>query len=522
MSFRFAPEGEDRPVRVLVVGGSTQLTETLTPLRVGGEAVSVARVGTVAAAVNFLHADAEVGVVVSATTLPDGTGQDLLARVHEIDLDRPVILVGDAVSATEERDALTAGATDVVRFSGEPTDGALLRARVGRLLNPRSAGAARPGRLMDMVLRVEQAITSADNRGDLEAGVCTELVATEGFPFAWIGSVESHPRRVTPQAQAGREQGYLDTLDLTLGDSLEPAAKTADSRTRTIETELSAAAQARGFRSVLSLPLVHEGRLYGVLSVYADVSDAFDEFTEQVVVTLAAGAARGIAAFERRRALLADTVTELTLKLPADTGLFGRLAGAVDATVTLDGVIPRGESLLVFLSTDEGATALESALAEESVVAGVTAGRRNGTAHYEVVLDGPSLIARLVDQGGTLRRLVADPDGTRLVVSLPTDTDVRVVIDTLRESYPALTLISRTQQDSVTGSVGQFRTTFEERVTDRQLQALRTAFLSGYFEWPREHTAEEVASLLDITQPTLNRHLRVAERRLLALLFDEG
>jgi len=48
----------------------------------------------------------------------------------------------------------------------------------------------------------------------------------------------------------------------------------------------------------------------------------------------------------------------------------------------------------------------------------------------------------------------------------------------------------------------------------------QTASLSGYFEWPRDRSGEEVAASLGITQSTFNNHLRTAERKLLARLFD--
>jgi len=66
------------------------------------------------------------------------------------------------------------------------------------------------------------------------------------------------------------------------------------------------------------------------------------------------------------------------------------------------------------------------------------------------------------------------------------------------------------------------RAAFEELLTERQQEVLRTAYLSGFFDWPRETTGEEVAEMLDITQPTVNRHLRVSERKLLDLLLEDG
>ena len=58
-----------------------------------------------------------------------------------------------------------------------------------------------------------------------------------------------------------------------------------------------------------------------------------------------------------------------------------------------------------------------------------------------------------------------------------------------------------------------------ERVDDNM--TIETAYSAGYFEWPRESSGEAVADLLDITQPTFNKHLRAAEREAFSLLLSE-
>lgn len=48
------------------------------------------------------------------------------------------------------------------------------------------------------------------------------------------------------------------------------------------------------------------------------------------------------------------------------------------------------------------------------------------------------------------------------------------------------------------------------------------AYRAGYFDWPRESTAEEVADRMDISSPTFHYHLRRSEETLLSGLFDAG
>jgi len=58
------------------------------------------------------------------------------------------------------------------------------------------------------------------------------------------------------------------------------------------------------------------------------------------------------------------------------------------------------------------------------------------------------------------------------------------------------------------------------RLTDRQYEVIERALESGYFEWPREVTSEELASDMGISRATLLEHLRKAESKLLTDALD--
>ena len=60
----------------------------------------------------------------------------------------------------------------------------------------------------------------------------------------------------------------------------------------------------------------------------------------------------------------------------------------------------------------------------------------------------------------------------------------------------------------------------EPDLTDRQREVVETALESGYFEWPRETSSEELAEKLGITRGTCLEHLRKAESKLLHEAID--
>ena len=93
------------------------------------------------------------------------------------------------------------------------------------------------------------------------------------------------------------------------------------------------------------------------------------------------------------------------------------------------------------------------------------------------------------------------------------------MVDRVREAFPRLELTAQRQHRETAATPGEFTTRLEQRLTDRQREALETAHAMGYFEWPRGNTGEDVAEALDVTQPTINKHLRLGERKLFDLLF---
>ncbi|GAB3041792.1 hypothetical protein GCM10025298_34360 [Natronobiforma cellulositropha] len=57
-------------------------------------------------------------------------------------------------------------------------------------------------------------------------------------------------------------------------------------------------------------------------------------------------------------------------------------------------------------------------------------------------------------------------------------------------------------------------------LTERQLEVVRVAFELGYYETPRRADHEAVAAALECSTSTVSEHLRKAEARLVAALFE--
>ncbi|PSQ16437.1 hypothetical protein BRD00_10620 [Halobacteriales archaeon QS_8_69_26] len=91
---------------------------------------------------------------------------------------------------------------------------------------------------------------------------------------------------------------------------------------------------------------------------------------------------------------------------------------------------------------------------------------------------------------------------------------LREVVGDLRERYGEVRVQSLASAGG-DGPGGDLVTVRRGRLTDRQREALETAVEMGYFEYPREANASEVAEAMGIGPSTLIEHLTAAQRKVL-------
>ncbi|WP_224337588.1 bacterio-opsin activator domain-containing protein [Haloprofundus halobius] len=389
-------------------------------------------------------------------------------------------------------------------------------------------------RINDLIREIDQVLVQATTRNAIEQAVCELLTQTERFAFAWIGEVVDE--EITSRSWAGAEPDYLDVVSLSVSDSASPAAATVSTETATVVSNIASgirdepwrkAAIARGLQSAISIPLQYHELPYGVLTVFATETDAFTDRSKRVFEQLGETIAYAMNSVETRRTLLTDTVVELELEIRETGGQLEQLAREAGCHLSYGGLVPQtdGTTRIFFSATDASSDAVVDAAATVPGIRDIDyigGGDDADSLRFEVVVSGTTVPSVLVECGGIARSIQVEGTFTRVVVELPDATDVRAFVTRVEEKYPETRLRARRNRERTDRSQQAFGTTLEDDLTRRQLEVLQTAYHSGYFEWPRDRTGEEVATTLDITQPTFNAHLRAAERKLCAMLFDDG
>lgn len=168
-------------------------------------------------------------------------------------------------------------------------------------------------RALMLLGRCSSLIQAAANEKDLLLNTCMILVEECGYRLAWVGFAEDDAAKtVRPVAQAGFEDGYLETVNITWADTQQGHGPTGTairsgkpSVCRNILFDPSFApwrdeAIKRGYASSISIPLISEAKTFGALNVYAHEHDAFNHEETGLLLEAAHHIASGVRALRAK------------------------------------------------------------------------------------------------------------------------------------------------------------------------------------------------------------------------------
>lgn len=190
-------------------------------------------------------------------------------------------------------------------------------------------------------------LVRAGDETDLLKQMCATIVENAGYRLAWIGMVEHDAgKSVRPVANAGFEEGYLESLDITWADEERgqgPTGCAVRTGTYQLAQDILAdpkfvpwreQARRRGYASSIAVPLKDtEGKVFGVLNIYAVEAQAFGEAEIKLLQELADDISYGIRArrVEKERVqYLAENLKNAGRLKEALVGTIGAIALTVE------------------------------------------------------------------------------------------------------------------------------------------------------------------------------------------------
>ncbi|WP_276273788.1 bacterio-opsin activator domain-containing protein [Haloarcula litorea] len=382
-------------------------------------------------------------------------------------------------------------------------------------------------RINGLVENTIEMLVAATTREAVETGVCEEVAATEPYTFAFVGRPDVRGESIEARAWAGEAPVSMDGVSLSVADG-DPGARALTDHTAEVVGDVADAgewgqrAAEAGVASLMAIPLSYTDSTYGVLYVCSDRPDAFDDRERVVLESLGRAVANAINAIESGKILSADKVIELSFTVDDRDLLASRLSAGTGATLSANELVMNDDGSLRVYLTAEGADseAVLDALADEDTVTDATlVVEHEGEALFDVTVE-TSLLARLVDHGAVPRDIGGENGVASYTIELPYEADAREVFSLVEDNYDGTDLAGYHEHERPVQTRQEFRASLSDRFTDRQETALRTAYLGGFFEWPREVDGDELAGAMDISRPTYHQHLRAAQQKVFEELFE--
>ncbi|WP_416841704.1 PAS domain S-box protein [Haloferax sp. DFSO52] len=378
-------------------------------------------------------------------------------------------------------------------------------------------------RINAVIRDIDRALVQARSRQEICEAICERLTDDDRYELAWIG--ESDPSRnvVRPIEWDGTEGEYVENLDVSIeGDrGGGPVGQSLRTDSVAVTQRISddpefepwrERALEHGLHSSASVPIEYGGIPYGTLCVYSRDAEAFDERETQLLAELGEMVGYAFNAVDRKQALVADSMTEITFELSDGLEGITGLTSVTDGRITLTSTVrTNDETFLQYLRT-EGVdpSEVEAVLETNELVRSVEVLWSDGTnGSLSVTSDSSPFTQAVSVYGGRLGEVVAEDGVVTANVRFPKGANIHAVTDQLRSEYPGIEVKAK-REIRPENEAQRLAELVADELTDRQAEVLKTAYHSGYYEWPRDTNGTELSDRLDLSAATLSQHLRAA------------
>ncbi|WP_227380345.1 PAS domain S-box protein [Haladaptatus halobius] len=384
------------------------------------------------------------------------------------------------------------------------------------------------------VRSVTDLVIEQSTRDEIEQRVCEQLAESDIYDFAWIGQLARNGKEITVNATSKETEQLAETtvpLDEKAPTEHGPVAQAANTRSPHLSWDIFEDSTYdkwtidRDYQdhSMLAVPIIHDGRLYGVLTLYTDRSFVMGDVEQEIIQQLGEVIGHAITAIERKQLLLADRLIEVEYHSKTLAEPFIEATDS-DLDISIDRTIPLADGEFLQYYTFDGLTAEQphELLRKFSSVTNVRVLFDKGEqTRVEVRTSSDTISSLFTTFGGRTKNTKITDNELRIIGELPATAQIREVTEAVKEIYPDMMFAGQQYVTRQQMPPAELRTVFEDSLTDRQRIALEAAFYSGFFEWPRKSSGENVAESLDISSSTFHQHIRKAEKKLLGVVFAE-
>ncbi len=380
-------------------------------------------------------------------------------------------------------------------------------------------------RVNGLVRDATETLVGATTREEIDRRISELVARTPPYVGAWTGDLDMARDAIRPVAAAGLD--LPDDPDPIPMDGEGPVARAVETGDlQRVDGDLEGdAPDGTDAEPAAVVPLYYRDTCYGVLVVYAEDAAAVDEREQAVLAALGRMIATAINATETKAILAAEDVVALTFDVSDSDLFFVGLPAGLDCSMELAGSITGDDGNMLLFFTVEGAdaeTVVSAAERRPDVERATTITENEDDVLVEFATAEPSILTELAEYGAEVRAIHSADGRARLEIEVAHEPTARTVVDVLTERYDGTDLMAFRERERAPTTRGDFVADLRDRLTDRQLTAIQKAYVSGYYEWPRTTSGDELAESMGITRSTFHQHLRAAQSKLVAALFPNN
>ena len=252
-------------------------------------------------------------IILSDYKLPDFNGMAALEIMQRDYPDLPVVMVTGALSDIEAVDLIHAGAKDYVlkdRLArlAPAVQRALAAEQSVRARKEAEKALMHANRALATVSAVNRQLVYATDEGELLQAICQAIVEQRGYRMASVGYAQQDANKtIKIMAHAGYDEGYLAAAQLSWAEDeqgMGPSGRAIRSGSTQLCQDIANdphyllwrdAALQHGFAASIALPLTEgKGKVFGILTVYADEANAFSPDEIDLLEEMAGDLAFGV------------------------------------------------------------------------------------------------------------------------------------------------------------------------------------------------------------------------------------
>lgn len=376
---------------------------------------------------------------------------------------------------------------------------------------------------------VRHGLIALSSKEALAQEFCERLVAESPYLVAWIGHRGTGGNLLIDGWAGDRDRidGPSESNEVVVGPLVRRAL---DSGTLTVHDDLSAsegpwtgAADDHELSTAALVPLVHHDIAHGLLCVITHDSWVPGEFERRHLENLGDMMAFAMNAIDQREALQADEVVEVTITIQDSDNYLSSLSSEPPLVNREIAVHEVGESdsagVRHMLRVDDvpAAKVVETAETHPGVSDIVELAESERETLLLMTGSAERISEPVTETGGNVRSMRCKSGELQVVAEFPSRLTLNRALERLTERVDGVEVhsIVELHRADQRPSAPQL-----DEVTRKERQALETAYFSGFFDRPQQQTAGDIAEALGVARTTFLRHVRSAERKLLARLYD--